>query len=282
VPASLDDHSDPQWIAKQRGFEVGKTVSEKANNEQSAEKMFAIFAIADKVQLQQVVSYSDKYLKIEVGLHEFLQKWQIPKAALPVQMKGEQQRPDCLEIDSQKALIFQAIMQIDSKPSAAASSLVFWRKPDEIRTSKLLPAHSLVLAPVVGIHGITTVSKALGNAIPMGKYGNHEYFVMQTKPAFKEGDLTFPGDAIVAAFWWVSTTNNEADANMKFREVTSKSGLNVTVMENHKDIEQGCKLWRFKAKEQQVALQGVTVLEGKAEPKKRGQQQTAAAKKARK
>ena len=124
-------------------------------------------------------------------------------------MKGGQQRPASLEIDTQKTIIYKAIHEADSK-SAAASSLVFWRRPDEVRTSsKTIAKGQLVLAPVVGLLGIAT--KSVPKAIPIHEANGVKYFAIEpAKPAHKVDETTFPPEAIIAAFWWVTTTHDKS------------------------------------------------------------------------
>ena len=91
-------------------------------------------------------------------LQNLLSSWALTTAAVPVAMLGGQQRPPSLQVDAQKGSIFKAILDSDTK-SAAAMGLVFWRRPDEVRTGPPKIAEGqLSLAPIVPLLGISTKS----------------------------------------------------------------------------------------------------------------------------
>jgi hypothetical protein len=69
-PASLDDHSNPEWIAKRRGFAVGKQVSKRKADKETAGKLFAIFDISSDstVKLTQIGSYDKTAMQLSISL----------------------------------------------------------------------------------------------------------------------------------------------------------------------------------------------------------------------
>jgi hypothetical protein len=248
---SLDDHKNPQWIAEQAGFTVGMTVSEKGSS-----IAFAIFDIGEKVQLQQLYSYSGKVLKISVDLLELLNKWSRCSANPPVEMEGGQQRPS---LDLHKTAIYMAVRSVEPK---AEPNIVFWRRPDEVRSSsKMIGKGQLTLVPVAPL--INIVTRQSPKAIPIHKVGDVQFYILEpTRPPFVAKDTKFPADAIICGFWWVGTTHRPEEANMELTHI-DKHGISVPVLQNFVDIQPFTKLCRYKEKQEQApALSTVTVLEG--------------------
>jgi len=236
--ASLSDHSDPVWIAKQAGFEVGKTVVEKgvASDTSKGVKLWAIFSIGEKVSVQQMCSYTDSLHKAEIDLPEFLTKWAVTKDSPPLKMPMGQQRPDSLSMDCIRCRLYQAIQELDATKQASANSLVFWRRPDEVRSSsRPIPAGSLQLAPVSGLVSITPKFSAAGCEV-VDKEGRKFYVLPVCKPSLKPDEgLDWPADALVAPYWWVGTHHDKKLCNMEVSYV-EKHGFKIPVLTNPTEI----------------------------------------------
>jgi hypothetical protein len=243
--ASLNDLNDPEWIAKQAGYEIGGTVI-KRGVQSTISNVYAIFSINDKVQLQQVCSYGQPLQRIELDLGEFLHKWHASTMTVPVRMDGDQQRPKSFETDLHKTTIYKAILEADK--SATASGLVFWRKPDELRSGpKPIPAGKILLAPVAGLMSIST--KQVPRAVKVHEHNGTSYYIIEPpKPAFDASKSTFPHDAIIAAFWWVGNTDDNKQANMSWTTVT-KNGISVPMLTNSVEIQPFTKLSKYRKTE---------------------------------
>ena len=96
--ASLSSHTDPAWIAARQGFEVGKYVVEKLV-EVSPERVYLIFSIGESVQLHQMCSYKNEFMKATISLQELMSNWTVTKAEPPKQMQVGQCRPASMGID---------------------------------------------------------------------------------------------------------------------------------------------------------------------------------------
>ena len=277
-PASLGDHSNPEWIAEQQGFGIGKQVTSKKSS--AGGKLFVIFTI-DKdahVVLQQIGSYDKGGEKLEISLKELCEEWQTCAGQVPVCMKSGQQRPGSLQIDAHRCVVYKAILDVDSKTPALASTIDLWRKPDEARTGhKRIPTGSLVLVPVVPLLGIST--KQVPKAVPVDKHNGIHYFLVEpSKPQFVPDDPKFVDQALIAAYWWVGPTGEQKEANM-MHSVVKKGDIEVPVLKNHVDIEPYTRLLFYK---KPAAAETTKALITVADPlKRKGQQATGSEKKKR-
>eukprot|EP00959_Pyramimonas_sp_CCMP1952_P292874 6125219-Pyramimonas_sp.AAC.1 len=77
-------------------------------------------------------------------------------------MEGDQQRPQQLYTDKQKAALKRALPELDAK-HMCKHELVFWRKPDEVRTTSAIKRGQLTLAPVAPLTNIS--SESTGSSI---------------------------------------------------------------------------------------------------------------------
>lgn len=269
--ASLSDHSDPIWVARQAGFVVGANVVEKGQGQVKLESIFTIRSIDAECVLSQATSYNGNKLTIQVSSTELVTNWSINKLMLPVKVCAGEQRAPQLAIEAKKCAIFKSIMDCDVK-NAATKSLIFWRRPDEVRTSQRIAKGALVLAPVCAPSNISL--KYVPGALELGKHEVNgkelEFFVLpQSRPTPKEGELDkFPPEATVAAFWWVRETHVKKEANMAIEFVT-KHGITIPMLKNTIDLEPFSKLEVFKLKSATTALKNASIIEGNPEPKKR-------------
>jgi hypothetical protein len=204
-------------------------------------------------------AYDGKRKSVQIPLAKLLTHWSLSKFNIPIQMTSGQQRPVALYVEEQKAAIFSAILEAD-KLNKAGESIMFWRRPDEIRTTVRIPKGHLVLAPVCPLSNITTKSSAA--ALYLGKHDvetikkSMEFFATPVgKPSFEEGasewkEVVIAGaksPCAVIAFWWIGTTQVKAQANMSLDWV-SKKGINVPVLKNTAELQPFTKLLQFKAK----------------------------------
>ena len=156
--ASLEDHSNPVWVAKHNGFEVGALVVQK-ELEFNAVNCFKIVDITAEraVKLKQACSFTGSPLEASIPLEELITKWTSSKATLPQKLPVSEARTG-LFIDLMKAKLFEAICAVDS---GRYNNLEFWKNPWQVRTgSSAIQAGALVLAPVVPLMQITTKSSA--------------------------------------------------------------------------------------------------------------------------
>ena len=248
---SLSDHMNPVWIAGQSGFAVGQLVVQKSV-EASPERLYTIFDLGETVQLHQVCSYIGDPLKVSIPLEDLMCQWTLTKTEPAVQMKGGQARPaKALETDKQKSTLFRALMDLDAK-HVHKHELTFWRKPNEVRTTCNIKEGHLILVPMAPLVYISTKNTVSMSGISLGQHevaGQMvEFFVLplpKPQQAQRFGESLadeFQHGALVAAFWWVSTTTDKKLANMVLSSVC-QNGVEVPVLKNTVDLSQHSKLY---------------------------------------
>ena len=253
VPATLEDHSQPTWVAKKAGFEIGMSVYERLDTPATIERVFDILNIdGDKVKLVGKCAFDGNHQTIEITLGSLLSKWSVTKLEAPVNLKVCDQYPDFLAMERQKCIIYGVIS--DMKMSGPAGSLELWRLPDMVRTGpKAICKDHFLLVPIIALANITAKNIAgSGLAFPIGKYDVNDrkvqfYITPPPKPTFDPQNATkVSDDVILSAFFWVSTTSDKSEANLQLEEKTIK-GITVPVLRNHVNLKPFSRLYRFVA-----------------------------------
>jgi hypothetical protein len=275
--ATLSDHSDPIWVAQQAGFEVGKNVIEKCR-ETRVENVFTITNIGTTVRVVQLCRHAiGDPIEANLPLDTLLSNWSVNNVLVPMRMSQGQQRSELLHVDVKRAAIFNAIMAAD-KLNKADASCVFWRRPDEIRTSAKISKGHLVLAPVCPLSSITTKASSVGQSLGKFEIENRkkpmEFFANPlSKPPARDGEFEWPKPAVLAentilsvvAFWWIGTTHEKTQANMALEFVT-KNGIAIPVLTNTSDLQPHTKLLRYKAKVAAEAFRDASIVTPEAAP----------------
>ena len=99
----------------------------------------------------------------------------------------------------------------------------------------------------------------------MTGYSSDFFILPMSKPIIKEGDA-WPKDAMVAAYWYIATTDRKADANM-IESTVNKRGIDVPVLVNLKDIDAYTPLLWYKGADKAKAFCVPGMLLGKAKGK---------------
>ena len=242
--ATLSDHKDPKWIAQKYGFNIGTYVVQK-NVEHPTQ--YFIVTISNDVAIQQVCSYESEPHKASITLDDLIGKWSVSKADPPKQMDGDQQRPLQLQVDKHKAALFQALIGLDAK-HCGKHKLVFWRKPDEVRTVGAIKEGQLTLVPVAQILNISSKNNPSSSGIPLGDHPvggkSVPFFLIPLPKPPSDTTSKFDVEAIVAAYWWVGPTPDKKHANMAMSTV-SHGGFMLPVMTNTVDIAPNSKLLQY-------------------------------------
>ena len=243
--ATLNDHTNPTWLAQKAGFAVGAFVVQKGVDV-SAQRLYTIFSIGKTVQLHQVCSYSAEPHKAEIDLTDLVSKWSVTKLEPPRQMECDQTRPQQLYVDKQKAALFRALLELDAK-HFTKQKMMFWKSPDEVRTAGPVKQGHLTLVPVAPLLNISSKNTSSGSGIALGDYKVGDttmpFFVIPVPtPKHKNDNPTmFEDDTLVAAYWWVGTTSDKKQANMTTSHV-SHGGYMLPVLTNSVDLESNTKL----------------------------------------
>ena len=138
--------------------------------------------------------------------------------------------------------MYRALLDLDAHNN---TDLIFWRKPDEVRTKASFKKKELVLVPVAPMINITMKNTSSGSGYSLGRHqvgdSELEFFVIPVQKPPAQSDQ-FPKDSVVAAFWWVASTHDKKLVNMTLEHVT-QNGVTLPVLTNHKEIKPSSKLW---------------------------------------
>jgi hypothetical protein len=254
---SLHDHTSATWIAKKAGFEIGNVVWERTGPGTSMQKKFLITGIDDIGAIVHVKMSAGYDLAAEpfvgqVPLKDMLQSWSVGTGQYkePVLLKIRANRTAALSIDFCKIEIFKAIHEADQIDNFNLS-LRFWRQPDMVRTGEeQIPKGKLVLVPVMCLSNIVcqTEKNTQPGGLPLGthKVDGHDvkfFGTASAKPSFKTADDEMES-VMMAAFWWVGTTNDKEFANMELQQMTA-NGMKIPIMKNCQVIKPFTRLMKF-------------------------------------
>ncbi|CAK0874999.1 unnamed protein product [Prorocentrum cordatum] len=218
--ATLDDHKDPTWIAKRAGYPVRLFVVQNPIAP-STQRVYTIFSIGQTVKPHEAVNRdADREPHAaEITLADLLEQWVVSKVEPPRQIDGDQQRPQHLYIDKQKAALYRALLELDAK-HVGKHKLAFWRKPDEVRTTSAIKQGQLTVVPMAPLINIST--KNAGSGISLGDHGidsdtTLELFELPVARPHDNGAAKFHEAAVVAARWWVGATFDKKHSQHGFK-----------------------------------------------------------------
>ena len=132
---SVDQDTDPQYLASKAGFQLGHIVFEKEGGSSPASKLFYITSIGQQIGLAQVCTYVGEQVFVRAELSTFLRHWAVFRGGAPIRMAEGQKRPQSLQVDMMRATLFNAVLSADGvfQNKVALEGLQFYRKPDEVR-----------------------------------------------------------------------------------------------------------------------------------------------------
>ncbi len=250
--SSLQDHNSPEWICKERGITVGTLVLEKGVNAPvHLDRAFKVVSIGAKVELVQASPYWPNPMTTIVDVKEFLTTWSATKMEVPKKAFVGQQTSNTYAKDLMKSKLHTAILESECVNSYT-KSLVFWRKPDHVRTSKNLGKGQLVLCPIVPLHNVS-YGKATPGSVSIGAIeveGEEvDFHIMPlVKPSPDSTTGKYSPEDTFQAFWWISTTPEKSKANM-VQETKKVRGFEIPVFVNSCDVSTGGQLFKYVAPE---------------------------------
>jgi len=231
--ASLTDHNDPKYICSRAGFDIGSHVVEKRVNS-SPDRVYVIFSIEDKVVLRQLCSFTGDEAKISISMQELITNWSVSKAdPIVVMSRAPTELPSSFESTLKKNHAFKLLHELYQK-HCEKHEFTYYRRPDHIRTQKLIKAGSLTLVPMAPCSNIF-----LGKKTGCYKVGEC-YVVAPNKPALQADPSEWDDDSIVAPFWVEKITDKGA-GNVEVSTVTV-AGIDMQVLQNNRDIDRFSKL----------------------------------------
>ena len=245
---TIDEHSDPTFLARNRGYQVGTYVFEKGSQGVDAQiRVYKIICIAqDGVTIRQAFSYSGELHEGKVALFDLFTKWNVTTSSVPTVMQGHQQRPASFHVDEARCELWTVLQKAEVR-SAFLDHLVFWRKPDQLRTSaKAIPAEKLTLYPVVPLSNISTKKPVDGYTLGSHDVGDDvmEFFLF-APPKPPRNEFEVDKSSVVTAFFWVGITHERKAANCEIRYKACKNDISIPIMVNHVQIPAFTQLLRY-------------------------------------
>ena len=268
LPTSRDLQS-ATWLGAAKGFKVGATIAEKSIENSSRWYTYTITGISDEkseFSVTKVTLYNTDEAELigKVTLVDILQNWKLQDAVQPICTTLSEKASPAIDIDLKRASIHAAIVNYDG--GAASLELVFWRKPDQVRTGKdTMPKGRLHLVPVLNLVGITT--KPMGLSLGPQKVNGVQvpFFGLEPNKPKVEATPAEIDACTVAAFWWVGSTGIEEAANMEIVWVKS-AGISFPIMTNKKAIQPFTQLLKYVATPKAAAKASTYLVPAPAAP----------------
>ena len=281
---TLGDFCTIEGQAAKHGFRLGDFVSEKGFDSSDPCALYTILSFtSDAIHLQKAFDYSSEAVlqRISVSLETLLARWFMkPNVKLPVCISQQQLRPASIDIDKLKCQVFEELLKVDKAHSKHLDKqgVAVWSNPACVISSRKIPCGELTLVPFVPMSNISTKKPSSGRFQRV-----HEdpemYLVPLSFPSPEKGKSCLDTHQLCVAYWHVSETSNEANANMT-EIVIEKGQCSFKCLTNNKDIEAFAPLLVYKppanvAKIEKHRLEGATVIGGPKRQRVHGKQGSA-------
>ncbi len=235
--SSIDDVSNPQWIADGKGFAVGKYYTETGDGSKvfklleftCAGANFELFSLAPIVPERKSVDF------------EGLKKWKLHSRPLPQKLTADisgfmADNHRLVKQELAKASLFTELMQLSVEWAEYERSKVdFFFGPAEVRAKANIPKGEMRLIPTTDIGRLSMKS---GTSSTTATSDSFKFFLDSPQRPTKaptESD-PWPKHIVMSAYWWIKTTDTQAEANLK-RTSTTVTGWTIDVLENTKAIK---------------------------------------------
>ena len=258
IPVTFDQHASAQWRSTQLGFCVNAVIFEKAVGSQPT-NLYKIQSMNESfVELCAACDYTDEGHVIKLEIDQMLNSWSVSKGEPPIKLDMGECRNAALNSDAVKSAVFLAIRKLDGQYDNGDDALVFFRRPDEVRTKRTFDKGELTLVPSCPLQGI--VAKQSGIHLGTQSFDKTSAELWMLPPP--KPPLDVPMEKIKAglslvAFFWVEYTSDKETVNMN-EAIIKCDGIRIPVLQNTVHLQKLKKLWRYKApKDAAVPLQNV-------------------------
>ena len=238
--ASLDDMTNPQYLAESKGFKVGLMFIDK--DAKAVFKLDSFDARGAKFSEQSIHGSSllknVQYKDLEKSFTAFKGKLQV-KITGDYSMHFAYKHPLMLS-ELGRVHCCQALVEVGKLHSKCEEdNLSFFLGPAEVRCKKACTTKELTLVPSTLLSAIVLKSKDSKFVMSHGKHGN---FFLEAPPKPKGENIEdWKKEHTLAAFWWVKSTDDKREATMTLVEIT-KHGFTIPAYQNHKDLKEHDKL----------------------------------------
>ena len=234
-PTDIADVSNPVWISKSNGFEEDKYYTEKRTS-----IVFKPISLSDRGAIfeEHFLGPTDR-LKRKVSFDDLAKDWVLFKGKLHEQVTADiapymSLKHHTLIRDLGRSEVFCALMELANLHCQMESTQVnYFANPTEIRTKCAIKKNELTLIPVTEWAKI--LPKAT-SATPVKVTGGSAPWFLEAPPKAKGTSVEmWRKDAVFHAYWFVGTTNDENEANVK-ASVTKIGKYSFPIFCNHKDM----------------------------------------------
>jgi hypothetical protein len=242
--------SDPVWIARQKGFEVGGIyVLKKTEGELTTGMVFRLDGLDSTGAKFTEVSLAPGEKTTTHANFDDLKCWSECKSKVQVRAAEFDTAPwmgDAhagLLRDVERAKLFGELMMLASVHSACERNYVdFLLNPAEVRAKIDIQKSALKLVPVTELGKVT--SKPWSGMVTVVN-NKGATFVLDAPNRPKTNDKAeWKKDKVLSAFWWVKTSSVQSECNMKIVKAKIDS-FTFQCMESSRNIKAWEKLVVF-------------------------------------
>ena len=251
--AKMSDLTDPSWVARNAGFIVGKIYYERSVG--SAKGVYELKKLtSNEVTLNERTLYRDPRV-VNYDVDKFMQQWVEFKGELPAALTTSPKHmfstSGHYKLEREKIKVFTILLDFAQENQERINSLSFSLYPAEVVANEPIGKNKLELTPATELKNISA-NKTPGAVIVTTKSATFYVSEPPRPRTIKEQD--WRDDVVFAAFWWVGTTHNEADANMVATKYVHKDGVTFYKLTNSKQIKKYERLVVFKPKKEVMPL----------------------------
>ena len=242
APASLQEVSDPCWIAQQNGFVIGSFFTDK----KAANAIVELVAFCDAGATFQKFDLSGvQPAPFTVAFADLASHFAEFKSKLPAKVKDGAHfthmfsNHACVKFDQLRVSAYIAMTEAGKLHEAAEKKyLSFLINPFELRTKVIVPAGALKLFPMTELSRFFRAS-VTSTHVATSKAGQ---LYMEAPQRIKDTDAaTWNAHVMFVGFWWVANTDKAELATMKL--TTCKIGTwTFPMYENVKALPAWTKL----------------------------------------
>ena len=242
--ASLDDCSNPQWIATKAGFVVGQCFTDKRTS-----TVYKLVSMSDAgAKFTETDLHTDSPLKQSVTFEELRKHFVVYNGKEQIKVSADftnfmADTLPALKMDLLKSKAFQSLMECAGEHCCnEAESVEYFLSPAEVRAAKDFKKGELQLVPVTDLNKLVAKSSSAKHVISAND--KTLTFMIEAPTAARNnvpGDWAKHQRTAFAAFWWVKGTEDSAAANMKLSKIKTETHT-FPVYENSRGIKRHEKL----------------------------------------
>ena len=239
--ARFADANDPKFIAKERGFIVGKNFNMKQNA-----RIFKLMRLGDEgaVFIEEAIPVPS--VTETIVPYTELRFWSEYKGKVP-EMIGEVQNRGLfmnrITAERLRCEVFCSLIDIGKSHKESENCISYSLFPNTARCTEDVSKGKLTLIPSTDSPSKINLKKAGFQAEVV--HGGISYQIdAPLKPTVAE-QQKWPPQAMLVAYWWVQSSSDESVVNMVEKKI-NVGDVAVIAYVNSKKLKAGDKLFKFK------------------------------------